>query len=61
MKKLIVILVLLLAACTSPTMTNDEIIKETNKCEDAGLKAQTIYNGVTGEVRYIRCMPKEKP
>jgi len=60
MKKVIIILVLLLSACT-PTMSNDEIIKETKKCEDAGLKAQTIYNGVTGEVRYIRCMPKAKP
>ena len=60
-------LILILAVCVAQGlvgcgkgMTNDEIIKETKKCEDAGMTANCIwpewYSSPTG----IVCVPKKR-
>lgn len=38
--------------------TNDRVIEETKKCEDAGLVANRIYNGWTYKTTDIQCVPK---
>lgn len=61
MKKLLLLLILLpivfLSGC-SKEISNDDIIKETKKCESAGLRAKTIPNGWTYDVVKIQCVPK---
>jgi len=49
----------LLCACDKP-MTNDEIIAEKKKCDDAGMTPQIIYSGWTYEVMHLQCMVKEE-
>ena len=39
---------------------NDWIIKETKRCQDAGLRANAVYNGWTYSVKKIVCMPENK-
>ena len=41
-------------------MPNDEIILETKKCEEAGLDAVAVRNGMSYEIVGIQCSPKEK-
>ena len=54
MNKYIAMIVLVfLAGCG---MDNDEIIKETKKCESAGMRAHVAHDGWGG--RYLRCYPK---
>lgn len=43
----------------SPYLNNDQIIKETQKCEKAGLKAGYVYNGWNHKIREIICEPKK--
>ncbi len=60
MKKLILlasILVLVGAGCAS--ITNDEIIRETKKCEDAGLRAELHIGGLYLEPKRVICIPKD--
>lgn len=40
-------------------LTNEQIIAETKKCEDAGLDATTIYNGFNYKVWEVICKPKQ--
>jgi len=72
MKKLLLIpFLLILAGCSfnlcqieepelpPEFMTNDEIISETQKCEEAGLKAYSIFWNFNDESIYkIQCRPK---
>lgn len=55
MKKILYLIAfaLLLLSCSS--MTNDEIIKETKKCQDAGLRA-VVYENANGDL-IIKCKP----
>jgi hypothetical protein len=57
MKKLLLLipLIFLLSGCG---MNNDEIIAETKKCINAGLKVEIIYNGFTYDIDKINCIEK---
>lgn len=57
MKKIIIVLplLLLLAGCG---LSNDEIIRETKKCKDAGMEVDVIYNGITYDIGKIQCVEK---
>ena len=59
MRFLIVAIVASFLCGCERTMTNDQIIAETKKCEAAGLKADPMVNGWTGAVRNIQCIPKD--
>lgn len=61
MRKLILILpaILLLTGCSSATyMTNDEVIFEVKKCEDAGLKAEIWGSARSGKASAVYCRIK---
>lgn len=49
--------VLGLAGCDQP-MTNDQIIAETKKCEDAGLDVSVGVDGWNWNITHITCVPK---
>lgn len=51
-KLLIITLIVLCSSCE--IHSNQEIILETKKCVDAGLRAVWLSNGITG---YIACRP----
>ena len=59
----ILILPLFLAGC-SPIISNDQIIKETKKCNEAGLNADTTWGSETffgdGGITGIICIPIRK-
>jgi len=57
MPKLILILSLFLAGCGS--LSNDDIIKETQKCKEAGMSTITFINGLTSRIIEIQCAPKK--
>ncbi len=59
MKKLFLLLPLILGGC-GRVMTNEEVIKQTKLCEDAGMDATLSYNGMTGAPHAIYCWPKSK-
>lgn len=66
MRKILLLasLLILLSGCTDTVvMTNDEIIAECKKCEDAGLRPSVVeqYNisGYRGVIR-IECLPKKE-
>jgi len=40
-------------------LTNDEIIKEVKKCEDAGLRPQMLANVWALDVTKVQCIIKE--
>ena len=44
-----------LFSCIS--ISNDQIIKEVKKCEDAGLKASLVRNGMTSRIISVECIP----
>lgn len=53
----------LLAGCDGhqhPPLTNDEIIAETKKCEDADMRAVYFSSMVDGTTRRIECGPREE-
>ena len=52
--------VILLSGCAtykSKVISNDEIIKETKKCEEAGMKAQLLVDGLNNKPKMIICEP----
>jgi len=51
------VIFLSLALCGCRRMTNDEIIRETKKCKDAGLNAED-RRGIDGTIYEIQCGPK---
>ena len=66
MKKLIIILVSIVVVILlvlgfsmlfPKAMTNDEIISETKKCQDAGMYAGRYFNMFTGSTYSIICSP----
>ncbi len=42
---------------TGCAISNDDIIEEVKKCEDAGFKAKFNYNYAIDKVRSIVCVP----
>lgn len=48
----------LLSWLSVPVLSNDEIIKEVKKCEEAGLKANTLHSNISFRVTTIQCEPK---
>lgn len=57
MKKLIFILpILFLSGCSTPAMKNEEIIKASNLCEEAGLIPK-IFENIRGQITLIQCKP----
>ena len=54
MKTILLLLFLMLSGCA---MSNDDIIAETKKCEDAGMIAVPHYNGFTERIVVIQCAP----
>ena len=59
MKYLMPLILLLLLGCTTQ-MPNDQIISETKKCHDVGMKAQVRWNGITNQVIGVQCVPAEE-
>ena len=55
---LTVFLMLLLSGCGPIYPTNDDIIKETKKCTDAGMKVETIRSTFR-TITAIQCAPPE--
>lgn len=55
MKIILTLILLLLIGCTEP-LTNDEIIKEVEKCENAGLEAQFLGNGLSADINKVQCI-----
>lgn len=55
-KAILIIACLLVSGCS---MSNDEIIKQTNKCYAAGMKVDVKINGLNGGVRAIVCWPSK--
>lgn len=41
-------------------MSNEQVIKQTKLCEQAGMKPERIQNGFTYETVHIQCAPKEE-
>lgn len=59
MKLLVCCLLMCIAGCgPSHYIDNDQIIRETKKCVAAGLVADEIYNGWTGQVWSVVCEQK---
>jgi hypothetical protein len=50
-------LLLSTAACYKP-MPNEEIIRLSKQCTDAGLNAKPVYAGMTDTIAGIQCAPK---
>jgi len=55
-KSIFLVFIILLSGCS---MSNDEIIEESNKCYEAGMKVQVKINGISGEINGIICWPTE--
>ena len=61
MKAALLLIVLLMVGCTTGTdMSNEDIIEQTLKCEEAGLVAKA-HTSVNGKILRIKCYPKEQP
>lgn len=60
MKYILVVVILtatlFLAGCGAG-MTNEQIITETKKCEEAGLRPKPLYIGIGTEIGRIQCIP----
>lgn len=56
--RIILLLIFACCGCAKP-MSNDEIIKETKKCENAGLSAEYART-LGGRIVDVQCGPKEK-
>lgn len=54
-KAMLLAVLLLLAGCS---MSNDEIIAETKKCEAAGMEAQQLARMWNYKVVRIQCVPR---
>ena len=53
----IIILALVLSSCDSHTeLTNDQIIAEAKKCNDAGFGTRSLINGWTNKIETIQCI-----
>ena len=57
--KYLLITLLLVAGCMEP-ISNDEIISETKKCEDAGMDATVYHNGLTLQPERVECVPRKR-
>lgn len=54
-------LALPLAGCVKP-LTNEEIIRETEKCAAAGMGVNAFYSGASNfQIQRIECNPHKKP
>lgn len=53
----LLMLALFLSACKMP-MSNDQIISESKKCKDSGMKAEALRN-LVGEIDRVQCEPKD--
>lgn len=59
MKKLFILISFLSLSACYQQMNNDEVIREHNKCEKAGMQTHVIQNGFTHEIINIICKPRE--
>lgn len=50
-------LTLTLAGCY---MSNDDIVAEVAKCNQAGTRAEVGRGGLTGRVLFVQCVPKDE-
>jgi len=57
MERLLLLIVTLLTIGCYKEMTNDEIISEAAKCQQAGMKAELYTNGWTGSPIQVVCYP----
>jgi len=57
MKFILIIPVLMLAACTTIGMTNEEILTVYKTCTEGGMSAHIDYN-FFNDVISVTCMPK---
>lgn len=65
-KKIVLFSFLVLCGCSRESMTNDEIIAETKKCENSGLNAFPVlvpveFMLISNETVKIECRPKNTP
>lgn len=58
---LIALIALALAGCSTPHMTNDAIIAEAMKCEQAGLPWRQVFSPYDGSVVSVYCSPHMRP
>lgn len=53
-------LVLIMATLAGCSMSNDEIIAATNKCEGAGMDAQLMVGAFHGWAMDVQCVPRTR-
>ena len=58
MKKIIFTLAILMLAGCQESMTNEQIIAEVKKCEQAGLRAKLFFIGYGDIPKKVVCKPK---
>lgn len=59
MKLLAFVLLVALCGCSQdPVMSNEQIIGESKKCTDAGLRAEPLHQGWDARIVHIQCVPK---
>ena len=59
--KTILIALLILSGCVSQAaLTNDEIIREVEKCRAAKMRSVIGYHGWTGMPTVVVCVPEDK-
>lgn len=54
MKKILFILLVLISGCA---MSNEAIIKEYDKCKNAGLSSHSLKNQLTDSIIKVQCQP----
>lgn len=55
----LIVLMILLSGC-APALSNEEIIKQTKLCEEAGMKAVSLSTAMDDSTRRIECRPIDK-
>lgn len=59
MKTKSAVLLMVMMASQGCSMSNDKIISETKKCNDAGMKAEPTRSVLTFKIVDITCTPRE--
>lgn len=54
MKRLLFVLLILISGCA---MSNEAIIKEYDKCRNAGLGTHTLRDKITDSITKVQCQP----
>ena len=60
MKILLLLGAIVLTGAGCSGMTNDEVILETKKCEDAGMMAEVLVREIDSAIAAVQCSPKHE-